>query len=70
MVENGKMEFMLLLIYIFKGWGLCWCFMKEILLRLPLSVSVKRDGGDPLNPPVKRNYIIQSQIDIATLELQ
>ena len=44
MVENGKMEidFMFLLIYIFQGWGLCWCLMKEILLTLPLSVFVNR----------------------------
>ena len=52
----------------FQGWGLGWCLMCDILLRLPLSVFVKLINitveipglTEYLNHPVRRNYLIRS----------
>ena len=51
-----------------QGWGLGWCLMCDILLRLPLSVFVKLINvtveipglTEYLSHPVRRNYLIRS----------
>ena len=51
-----------------QGWGLGWCLMCDVLLRLPLSVFVKLVNitqeipglQEYLNHPVRRNYLIRT----------
>ena len=51
-----------------QGWGLGWCLMCDVLLRLPLSVFVKLINitievpglHDYLSHPVRRNYLIRT----------
>ena len=51
-----------------QGWGLGWCLMCDVLLRLPLSVFVKLVNItqeipgllEYLNHPVRRNYLIRT----------
>ena len=56
------------ILFLLQGWGLGWCLMCDILLRLSLSVFVKLINvtveipglTEYLSHPVRRNYLIRS----------